>query len=213
MRKAFLALLCATSLAFAEDKKIPSQSIGGITESKDGATISGVVLFKGDKPEPKPLTDIAGSAFCKEHHKDSLPVRETFSFGQTKDGKPTVRNVLVYVSKGLEGKEFDPPKNPAILDQVGCVYVPHVVAVMAGQTLTVRNSDATLHNVMASPRENTPFNFGMPTQDGTYDLVFKAPEFKINTKCFMHPWMSGYIHVLDHPFFAVTGEDGSFQIQ
>jgi hypothetical protein len=100
-----------------------------------------------------------------------------------------------------------------VLDQVGCIYTPHVVAVMVGQTLEVRNSDATLHNVMSAPRNNPPFNFGMPVKGGTYNLVFKQPEFKMNTKCFMHPWMSAYIHVLEHPFFAVTGEDGTFTLK
>jgi len=84
---------------------------------------------------------------------------------------------------------------------------------MVGQTLEVRNSDATLHNVMGTPRNNPPFNFGMPVPGGTYNLVFKQPEMKLNTKCFMHPWMSGYVHVLEHPFFAVTGEDGTFSIK
>ena len=124
----------------------------------------------------------------------------------------TLQNVLVYVSKGLEGKKFDAPKQPVVLDQVGCVYTPHVVAVMAGQTLEIRNSDATLHNVMSAPRNNPPFNFGMPVKDQTSAKVFKSPEMKMNLKCFMHPWMSAYVHVLEHPFFAVTGPDGTFTI-
>ena len=129
-------------------------------------------------------------------------------FGKNGDDD-TLQNVLVYVSKGLEGKDFDPPKEPVVLDQVGCVYTPHVVAVMAGQPLEVRNSDATLHNVMAKTRQNTPFNFGMPGQSPPVTKVFKQPEFKINLQCFMHPWMYALLHVLDHPFFAVTGPDGA----
>ena len=125
----------------------------------------------------------------------------------------TLANVLVYVSKGLEGKAFDPPKNSVVLDQSGCVYTPHVVAVMVGQTLEIRNSDATLHNVMTSPRDNPPFNLGMPVQDSTLEKVFKQPEFKMSFKCFMHPWMLAYVHVLPNPFFAVSGEDGKFSIK
>jgi hypothetical protein len=84
---------------------------------------------------------------------------------------------------------------------------------MVGQKLTVRNSDETLHNVMSSPRENTPFNFGQPVAGQTNDITFTQPEMKVNTKCFMHPWMNAYIHVLPNPFFAMTGEDGTFKIQ
>jgi plastocyanin len=208
-----LALPPAASHA-QERKKVPPQNVGGVSDAKEDqtGTITGLVLFKGDKPEPKPINDIAGNAYCKEHHKNKVPVRDNFVFGKNGDND-TLVNVLVYVTKGLEGKEFEPPKAPAVLDQLGCMYTPHVVAVMVGQTLEVRNSDATLHNVMGSPRNNPSFNFGMPVQGGTYNLVFKAPEMKVNTKCFMHPWMSGYVHVLEHPFFAVTGEDGTFTIK
>ncbi len=193
-------------------KKVPQQNVGGVPDAKDAGSVSGVVLFKGDKPEQKPIAEITGNAFCKEHHKDKLPVRETFVFGNHGD-KDTLQNVLVYVSKGLDDKQFEPTKAPALLDQVGCIYTPHVVAVMVGQPLEVRNSDATLHNVMSMPRDNPPFNFGMSVKDGTQKMEFKYPEMKMNTKCFMHPWMSGYIHVLEHPFFAVTGADGTFTIK
>jgi hypothetical protein len=213
-----VGLLFAAAYAFGAadpqpaDKKRPPQNVGGVADAKDAGTVKGVVLFKGDKPEPRPISEVAGNAFCKEHHKGKVPVRDTFVFGKNGDND-TLVNVLVYVSKGLEDKSFDPPKAPAVLDQVGCMYTPHVVAVMVGQTLQVRNSDATLHNVMGTPRNNPPFNFGMPVQGGTYDVVFKQPEMKLSTKCFMHPWMSAYVHVLEHPFFAVTGEDGTFTIR
>jgi hypothetical protein len=195
-----------------EAKKLPAQNVGGIPDAKDAGAIKGVVLFKGEKPEAKPISEVAGNSFCKEHHKDKPPVKDTFVFGKNGDND-TVANVLVYVSKGLEDKSFDPPKRPAVLDQSGCMYTPHVVAVMVGQTLEVRNSDATLHNVMCSPRNNPSFNFGMPVKGGTNNVVFKQGELKVNTKCFMHPWMSAYVHVLEHPFFAVTGEDGTFSIR
>lgn len=218
----FLPVALATSFSGSQEppkkesarKGVPPQNVGGVAGAKEAETgaVTGVVRFKGDKPEPRPISDIAGNAFCREHHKDKPPTRDNFVFGKNGDDD-TLVNVLVYVSKGLEDKTFDPPAAPAVLDQVGCMYTPHVVGVMVGQTLEVRNSDATLHNVMSSPRNNPPFNFGMPVQGGTYNLVFKAPEMKLNTKCFMHPWMSGYVHVLEHPFFAVTGEDGTFTLR
>ena len=196
----------------AKAKRLPQVNVGGV-DDKAGGTITGVVRFEGDKPEPKPLNEIAGNSFCKSCYKDGdLPQRDNVVFGKNGDDD-TLQNVLVYVSKGLEGKEFEPPKQAVVLDQVGCVYTPHVVAVMAGQTLEIRNSDPTLHNVMSAPRTNPPFNFGMPVKDQKVEKVFKEPELKMDLKCFMHPWMSSYVHVLEHPFFAVTGPDGTFTIK
>jgi plastocyanin len=192
------------------DTDAPKSNVGGV-DAKGGGVISGVVLFKGAKPKPKELTSVAGNAFCKQCYKDALPVQDTFVFGRNGDND-TLQYVLVYVSKGLEGKTFEAPKRPVVLDQVACVYAPHVVAVMAGQPLEIRNSDATLHNVMTAPNNNPSFNFGMPVKDQKVTKVFRAAEFKVNLRCFMHPWMSAYVHVLGHPFFAVTGADGTFTL-
>lgn len=215
---AILSIVLSPSLrpaAAAEEgpKALPPNNVGGIANASGSGTVTGVVRFKGTKPAPKPLTDIAGSAFCKNCYKDGeLPKEDTYVFGKSGDDD-TLQNVLVYVSKGLEGKPFDPPKEPVVLDQVGCIYTPHVVAVMTGQTLEIRNSDETLHNVMTEPRNNAPFNLGMPVKDQKLEKVFKQPEMKMNFRCFMHPWMSAYVHVLPNPFFAVTGADGTFTIK
>ena len=192
--------------------KAAPQNVGGV-DAKETGTVSGIVRFKGTKPAPRPINELAGNAFCKECFKGKeLPVRDNIVFGKNGEDD-TVQNVLVYVSRGLEGKTFEVPKSKVVLDQIDCIYVPHVVAVMAGQTLEIRNSDATLHNVMANPQQNPSFNFGMPVRDQVTEKVFKKPEFKINTRCFMHPWMSAYVHVLEHPFFAVTGPDGTFSLK
>ena len=207
--------LAAAAPQAPEKKLLPPVNVGGL-DAKDGTgAITGVVRFKGQKPEPKPLTEIAGNAFCKQCYKEGeLPLRDDVVVGKAADGSDTLQNVLVYVSKGLpDDAEFDPPSKPVVLDQIACVYTPHVVAVMAGQTLEIRNSDPTLHNVMTQPRENPPFNVGMPVKDQVIKKVFKAPEFRMNFRCFMHPWMSAYVHVLEHPFFAVTAADGSFTLQ
>ena len=220
MRKySFVVLLAATFMAAtpvrsqeADRKLLPPVNVGGI-ESASGATIKGVVRFQGTKPQERPIAEIAGNGFCKNcYDADELPKRDDFVFGRN-GNDDTLQNVLVYVSKGLEGKTFAPPTQPMVLDQVGCMYTPHVVGVMVGQTLEVRNSDATLHNVMATPRNNAPFNVGMPGKGQKIERVFRQPEFKVNLRCFMHPWMSAYVHVLPHPFFAVTGADGTFTIK
>ena len=207
------ALFFASTTLEAQETtpKIAPLNIGGI-DNKTGGTITGIVRFKGAKPEAKPVTDIAGNAFCKQCYKGDLPKHDDFVFGKN-GSDDTLVNVLVYVSKGLEGKKFEPTKEPALLDQVGCMYTPHVVAVMVGQTLKIRNSDATLHNVMATPWTNAQFNLGMPSKNQVIERVFRQPELKISTKCFMHPWMSAYIHVLDNPFFALTQADGTFTLK
>jgi plastocyanin len=211
---ALTLLIVGAARVYSEDdspKRLAQQSVGGI-DAKGSGTIKGIVRFKGDKPQAKPIAEIAGNAFCKQCYKDEIPLQDSFVFGKNGD-HDTLQNVLVYVSKGLEGKHFDPPANAVVLDQVGCMYTPHVVAVMVGQTLDIRNSDATLHNVMSAPRNNPSFNFGMPVQGGHTEKVFRDPEFKMNFRCFMHPWMSSYVHVLPHPFFAITGPDGTFTIR
>src|SRR4051812_40255402 len=127
MLKFVLALsIFLTSLAFAAEPSTQpaAQNVGGIADAKDGGTISGVVLFKGEKPAIKPVSDIAGNAFCKEHPPNAPPPKDTFVFGKNGD-KDTLQNVLVYVSKGSpEDKEFEPTKTPVMLDQVGCMYTP-----------------------------------------------------------------------------------------
>jgi hypothetical protein len=183
----------------------------GLANLASAGNVSGIVKFSGEKPDRKPITEIAANAFCKEACAGKTNLSERFVFGKN-GGDDVLANVLVYVSKGLEGRKFDPPTQPVVLDQVNCSYTPHVVGIMAGQPLEIHNSDATLHNVMAQPSINKGFNEGMPGV-GKITRVFDKPEFSVALRCFMHPWMLGYVHVLDHPFYAVTRQDGSFEIK
>ncbi len=210
MRAWILAAVAAATSAAAQDSKPGPQCSGGRDEP--GGAVAGRVKFVGKLPRRPPIAEVAGNAFCKECHKDSPPLSERWVFGKSGE-ESTVANVLVYVSKGLEGRTFEPPKAPVVLDQVNCIYTPHVVGVMAGQTLEIRNSDATLHNVMCTPRNNKGFNEGMSVKGGKLEKVFANPEFKVELRCFMHPWMLAYVHVMRHPYFAVTGTDGAFEIK
>jgi hypothetical protein len=169
-------------------------------------TIDGLVKFVGIAPKPQPIS-MAANASCAAHHKGQV-IDESVLVNA--DG--TLRNVVVWVSQGLEGRRFAPPKEPAVLDQQGCVYTPHVVTVMTGQKLLVKNSDPFLHNVHAAAADsNPPFNFGQPTVDGGRPLTFLSPD-RMFVKCDVHPWMSAFILVLDNPFFAVTGSNGAFKL-
>jgi plastocyanin len=124
----------------------------------------------------------------------------------------TLAQIFVYVKEGLEGMSFPVPSEAALLDQQGCMYVPHVIGVQTGQTLTVRNSDDTLHNVNAQPANNPGFNIGQPVAGMTYDHTFESPEIMIPVKCDVHPWMAAYIGVVPHPYFTVTDTEGGFSI-
>jgi len=103
------------------------------------------------------------------------------------------------------------PAGPAVLDQVDCQYVPHVLGLRAGQVLRVKSSDPAMHNVHGLSEKNPGFNFGMTRTGESRDLTFARPE-QFVVKCDVHPWMTAHVYVFDHPFFAVTGDDGAFEI-
>ena len=106
------------------------------------------------------------------------------------------------------------PVGPVVLDQQVCMFQPHVLAMQAGQPLVVKNSDPFLHNVHSQSTVNDVFNMAMPTANAgeRADPQPKAPEiFKV--KCDVHPWMTGWVAVFDHPYFAVTGDDGTFAVK
>jgi plastocyanin len=213
LRGSALLLALITASAFAEDaavQKPPATNVGGIDE-KDGGTITGIIKFKGEKPTVKQIVEVAGNAYCKQHHEKELPIHETFLTGKNGEDE-TLQYVLVYVSKGLEGKEFSAPKQSVVLDQVGCIYRPHVISATVGQAVEIKNSDGTLHNVMCTPQNNSPFNIGT-SQGDAIKRTFKEAEFKVKLRCVMHPWMMAYVHVLDHPFHAVTQSDGTFTLK
>ena len=171
------------------------------------STVSGTVTFAGKVPPLKPLAMDADPACAKKH---SAPVpNEMLALGSGN----TMGNILVWVSKGLPaGKTFPVPKEPVTLDQNGCLYKPHVMGIMVGQTYRILNSDGVLHNIHTLPKVNPSFNKGMPASLKEATTVFSKPEDVFHIKCDVHPWMSAYIAVFTHPFFGSTGTDGKFTI-
>jgi len=116
------------------------------------------------------------------------------------------------VKSGLEGQTFPAASDNVELNQQGCRYTPHVMGIRVGQTLTITNSDPTLHNIHATPNANEEFNMGQPIQGMTFERTFETAEVMVPMKCDVHGWMNSYIGVLDHPYFAVTGPDGAFDL-
>lgn len=184
----------------------PSLSIGGIEQA--GGTIKGMVKFEG-KQHPQKVIRMKTDKTCSKHNKQNPPRSERWVFGDNN----TLQNAFVWVSKGLEGMDFPVPTQPAVLDQRGCMYIPHVLGVSVGQKLEIRNSDNTLHNVNCSAQYNDSFNEGMGAKSLPLIKQFSDPELAIPMQCNVHPWMTAYVHVVEHPFYAVTQQDGSFVIR
>jgi len=174
------------------------------TEPLGTASISGSIAFSGDAVERKLVRqDPECSALNPE------PV-QTEAVIVNANG--TLKNVFVYVKEGLEGHTFPTPSEPVVFDQHGCMYNPHVFGVRTGQTIKILNSDPLLHNIHALPEANRPFNFGMPKQGDERERSFATPEVMVKIKCDVHPWMGAWAGVLDHPYFSVSGDEGSFSI-
>lgn len=184
----------------------PAAGSAQTAASTGDANVTGTVAFSGAKPKASKIS-MGADAFCKTAHSSDVYSEEVVV-----NPNNTLKNVYVYVKKGLEGKTFAPSKEAVVLDQKGCMYTPHVVAVQVGQPLTVKNSDSVLHNVNARPKTNQGFNFGQPVAGMTSNKTFSAAEVMIPVKCDVHPWMGGWIGVQNHPFAAVTGDDGSFSL-
>jgi plastocyanin len=128
-------------------------------------------------------------------------------------GDGSLQNVFVYVKDGLGALKFPVPATPLVLDQKGCQYRPHVFGVQVGQTIEILNSDNTLHNIHAWPQANAEFNKGQALQGMKDTHVFSTQEVMVPFRCDVHRWMNSFVGVIGHPFFAVTGADGSFQLQ
>lgn len=121
----------------------------------------------------------------------------------------TLQNVFVYLEGAPATDGAVQP--PATLDQVRCTYAPHVLGVQAGQSLLVRSSDPTMHNVHIQPQLNTAKNLSMTVPGQAQSISFEYAEF-VRFKCDVHPWMTAWVGVFENPFFAVTRERGQFEI-
>lgn len=120
-------------------------------------------------------------------------------------------NTLVWLKSGVTGRH-PAPAEPVLLDQSGCQFVPRVVALRAGQSLAIRNGDDTLHSIHPRPRVNAEFNIGQPRRGMESLQRFDRQELMIPVGCDVHPWMRAYVSAIDHPFFAVTRPDGTYEL-
>ncbi len=176
-----------------------------VAASADAATLTGLVKFTGAAPA-MPNIPMGADPYCQSQH--SQPAKdEEVVVGPSGE----LANVFVYI-KDIKGT-FAAPTQAVTIDQKGCQYHPHVNALMVGQPLDIRNSDATLHNIHAMPEVNSQFNEGQPVQGMVSTKKFDKPEIKpFRIKCDVHGWMKSYMAVMPHPFFSVSAMDGTFKI-
>ena len=171
----------------------------------EAGTLKGHVKYEGKSPKPKRLR-MDADPVCGSSH--SGPVYSE-NFKMAKDG--SMAEALVWLKNVSYSGGV--PSDPAVLDQKGCVYDPHVFGMVAGQELLIKNSDATLHNIHSMPKVNKEFNFAMPKVVKTKKSTFaKSEPSPFYIKCDVHPWMKTWVLVSDHPYYAVTDTNGNFSI-
>ena len=191
----------------AEQPAAPAAAPSAPVDAATAATITGKVSFEGTKPT-MPRIRMDAVPACTEASKEPVYSEEVVV-----NDNGTLRYVYVYVKEGLGDRTFPVPSEPVVLDQKGCQYHPHVLALMAGQKLEIRNNDPTNHNIHPLPTQNREWNQSQPPGSAPLEQEFARPEVMIPVKCNVHPWMKSYVGVQKHPFAAVTGEDGTFTIK
>lgn len=168
------------------------------------ATVTGRAVFAGTPPPRQKIVAALSKPECCEHGE---PMVEDIV---VTDGG--LRDVLVSIRKVPSGVTIPPPPaEPLVMDQIGCTYVPHVAAIQAGQKIVARNSDPTGHNVRVSASKNFGPNATMQAGAPDYPIDLPKPE-QVKFVCDIHPWMGADVHILEHPWFAVSAADGSFTI-
>jgi hypothetical protein len=197
-----------TDTAKAPETAAPAAGGAAATpDEANGGTITGKVAFTGDAPKMATL-DMSATPFCMRAHPTAQKSEEVVV-----NGNGTLKNAFVWVKSGLPDKQWQVPSNAVTLDQKGCMYAPHIVAVMTGQNIDIKTSDATNHNIHPQPTVNQEWNESQPPGSEDKMKSFPRQEVWIPVKCNIHPWMRSYIAVVGHPFFAVTGDDGTFTIK
>ncbi len=180
---------------------------GKMVDSATAGEVTGSVKLDGAAPKMKNIS-MAAEAACAKQHSGPVTSEEVV----TGDGG-SLANVVVYVKSGLDGYTFPAPAAEIEIDQKGCQYHNHVVAIQPGQQLKVVNSDPTTHNIHPIPKENREWNESQPPNAQPIEKSFARSEVAIPVKCNIHPWMKAYVAVAPNPAVQVTGKDGAFDLK
>jgi hypothetical protein len=210
---ALAALLAATAGCGSDSSKSEKPSSPAAApdakkvDTATAATVAGRVVFEGTPPQNS-VINMTSDPACGADNKGAVTSE---SIVVDNGG---LQNVFVYIKDGLGNKYiFDTPTESVKIDQKGCHYVPHVAGVRVTQPLEISNSDNTLHNVHGMGDTNREFNFGQMVAGLKNTVTFTAPEVLLPVKCNVHPWMHAYVGVVDHPYFAVSGGGGKFELR
>lgn len=190
----------------AEQPSAPAAPAATVNPATAG-TITGTVKLIGTAPK-MPVIKMGADPACLKNNKGPVHA-DMVVVG--KDN--ALANVVVYIKSGLGNYSYPTPTEAATLDQKGCMYYPHVVCLMAGQKFDVINSDPLTHNIHVMPKNNREWNESQPQGAPPIVKEFARPEMAIEAKCNIHPWMKAYINVFSNPYFAKTGDDGTFTIK
>lgn len=194
-------LLAACNRTAEVHAPAPKTEAARMVDPATAAVVTGTVMFSGAVPKPVEI-DMSADPACKGQNASEQIVAD--------NGK--LENVFVYVKQGLgTGSVFAP--QDVVVRQKGCRYVPHVIGVMAGQTVRFENADEAMHNIHPMPRSNQEWNTAQPPRGNPLVRTFQNPELMIPVKCNQHPWMKMYVNVAANEFFAVTVRDGSFELK
>jgi plastocyanin len=196
---------CSKKESSEESAAAPAESAAPAATPIDPntvASVSGTVKFDGTAPKPVKI-DMSQDPACKGTNMSETEVVDNGN----------VANVFVYVKDGLGNRTFDVPKESVELNQQGCRYHPHILGVMVGQNIDIKNDDPTTHNIHPTPANNREWNESQPPKAPALEKTFGREEIMLPVKCNQHPWMKMYINVVKSPFYAVTGPDGKYEIK
>ena len=204
--KTILAIGLACLIGCSAPKGIPTLVITKVDPATAGV-VTGKILFTG-KAVPSKQVDMEEDPQCNKLHTTAVLDQ---AVAVNKNG--TLANVFVYIKGGLEGKHFLPPSTAAVMDQKGCWFEPRVLGIQTGQELQVTNSDPVTHNIHPRAHVNREWNQSQAEGTPPLERKFSRQEIMIRVKCNIHGWMHAYIGVVDNPYFAVTGADGTFELK
>jgi len=186
----------------------PAAPAGTPVDPSTVGQVTGKISFTGAKPKQAKIM-MDQDPVCVQKHGGKPVLAED---GEV-NANGTLPNVFVYVKSGAEKYAFATPTDPVVLDQNGCMYKPHVLGIMVGQTLKIISSDPTTHNIHPMPKDNREWNMSQAPGAAPIEQKFARPEIMVPVKCNQHPWMRAWIGVTSNPLYAVSGDDGTFTIQ
>lgn len=171
----------------------------------DGGTISGTVIHADGAVERSALVVNTDEEVCGQTSKLSGKlVVDPVSHG--------IQNVVVSITDISHGKDWTVPDEGLTLDQKGCWFTPHVLVVPVGQSFYILNDDGILHNLHTHGEENRPVNKAQPGFLKRLKMSFRRAEF-VQITCDIHDWMEGWVVAANHPYHAITDENGFFRLE